>query len=120
MEPEDWAHVSQAGRELVRQLLAYKPEARPTAAQLLQHSWIQQRAAAAAAPVADRPEAASAHAAVLPESAGRCRDGGRMCAGRLWCDLARFHWGMLVQKLREWLLAWNMGRSVLLFLCHIA
>lgn len=25
MEPEDWAHVSQAGQDLVKQLLAYKP-----------------------------------------------------------------------------------------------
>lgn len=46
MLPEDWSHVSQQGQQVVRQLLSYKPKGRPTAAQLLQHSWIQQCAAA--------------------------------------------------------------------------
>jgi calcium-dependent protein kinase len=42
MDDEDWGHVSEPGKALVRQLLSYKPADRPTAAQLLQNSWVQQ------------------------------------------------------------------------------
>jgi serine/threonine protein kinase len=42
MDDEDWGHVSASGKALVRQLLSYKPADRPTAAQLLQNSWVQQ------------------------------------------------------------------------------
>eukprot|EP00878_Enallax_costatus_P010384 GHUV01010837.1.p1 GENE.GHUV01010837.1~~GHUV01010837.1.p1 ORF type:complete len:453 (+),score=145.23 GHUV01010837.1:840-2198(+) len=47
MCPDDWSHVSAAGKELVKAMLTLDATARPRAADLLNHPWFKQPAATA-------------------------------------------------------------------------
>jgi len=73
---KDWAHISSGAKDLISRLLVRDAKKRLSAAQVLEHPWVQ---------------GVSAAAPTSPPSTPECRGGGTPHCGVLGSDPAAFH-----------------------------